>query len=145
MTIVPGVLGIIAAVVALVATRLEHMAVAMGLGGGCLAIELLGRGQVLGAVALIAGSAVMAAIVLVAVAVIEVDARPSRRLQPWKLVFLAPLVAVALLAARDGVAQAPPTSTRDVAGALIVIGLIALGVPLLVRRTRGSPGPGVAR
>ena len=139
MTIIPGVLAVLAAIVALVATRLEHMAVAMGLGGGCLAIELLGRGQVTAAVALISGSGIMAGIILVAVAVIEVDARPSRRLQPWKVLLLAPLVAVGFLAAHEGVVRAPPTSTRDVAGALMVVGFIALGLPLLVRRTQGSP------
>lgn len=138
VTSVLGALAVVAAVVALVARRLEHMAVLMGLVGGLLSVDLLARGDTFTAVGLIAAAGIMAAVVLVAVAVIEVDARPSRRLQPWKVLLLAPLAAVGWWASSSG-AVAIEASPRAAPGAVLVLGLVALGVPLLVRRTSSAP------
>jgi hypothetical protein len=138
VTVVLAACAIVAALVALVARRLEHMAVALGVVGGVLAVDLVGRGAIAAAVGLIAGSALLVVIVLVATALVEVDARPVRRLQPWKLLLLVPLL---LIGARSGdhwIVSSLATSPRAVAGAVILVGLLGLAAPLVVRRRHGG-------
>lgn len=146
MTLALAACAVCAAFVALVAPRIEHMAIALGIVGGTLAIDLVGRGATSAAVVLIAGSALAVVIVLVAVALVEVDARPVRRLQPWKLLLLSPLVGIAVRVAALPTGQPTlPLSARVVAGAIVVLGLLALAIPLLVRRRQGGLLPGARR
>lgn len=140
MTLVSGACAVVAALVALVARRLEHMAVALGVVGGALAVDLITRGLTASALALTAGSALLVLVVLVALALVEVDARPVRRLQPWKLVLLVPLVAIAMRV--EGAVGTGPAGgnggARATTGAIIVIGLLGLAAPLLLRRRQGG-------
>lgn len=139
MTLFSGACALIAAVVALVARRLEHMAVGLGVVGGALALDLVGRGATSAAVALTAGSALLVLLVLVALALVEVDARPVRRLQPWKLLLLVPLGPIA--AKVGGLAPVPGaelSSSRAAVGAMLVVGLLALAAPLWLRRRQGG-------
>jgi MYXO-CTERM domain-containing protein len=139
VTLVLGACAVVAAVVALVARRLEHMAVAIGVVGGVLAVDLIIRGLPAAALALTAGSALLVLVVLVALALVEVDARPVRRLQPWKLLLLVPLVAIApQVAGHAGGVQVAGDPVRASTGAIIVVGLLALAAPLLLRRRQGG-------
>jgi len=134
-----GACAIVAAIFALVTRRLEHMAVGLGVVGGAFAVDLVGRGATSAAVALTAGSALLVLIVLVALALVEVDARPVRRLQPWKLLLLVPLGGIAAqVGGLAHVARAEVASSRAAVGAILVVGLLALAAPLWLRRRQGG-------
>ncbi len=138
MTIVLAVCALVASLVALVARRIEYMAIALGVVGGVLSLDLMARDATTAAVVMMAGTSLLVMVVLVAVALVEVDARPARRLRPWKLLLLAPLVVV--LSRVDGslVQSSSARPTRALAGAVIVVGLLSLAPSLLVRRRQGG-------
>lgn len=138
VTLVLAACAIAASLVALVARRIEHMAIALGVVGGALAVELMGRDATTAAVVLLTATSLLVMVVLVAVALVEVDARPARRVRPWKLLLLAPLVLV--FSRGDGLlARASSQSpTRALAGAVVVAGLLSLAAALLVRRRQGG-------
>jgi hypothetical protein len=138
VTIVLAVCALVASLVALVARRIEYMAIALGVVGGVLSLDLMARDATTAAVVMMAGTSLLVMVVLVAVALVEVDARPARRLRPWKLLLLAPLVVV--LSRVDGslVQSSSARPTRALAGAVIVVGLLSLAPSLLVRRRQGG-------
>ena len=139
-----GVVCVLAGLLALVATRLERMAVALLVIGVAEAAVVVAMEPAVPSSAwpmvlvLVLGAVAMSAVVLGAMAVLEVDARPARQLRPWKLLLLVPL---ALLALRLGpgllAASAAPPSSADngaLAIAFVTIASAALAVPLLARR-----------
>ncbi len=86
---------------------------------------------------LLAGAVAMAATVLGAMAVLEVDARPTRQLRPWKVLLLLPLFLLALQLTRSVPTSAPtatPTNMPALALTLLTLAAAAVVVPLLVRR-----------
>ncbi len=136
-----GGVGVVAAVLALLATRLEHMAVALCVVGGALAAALATASPdqgVFGAVLLLPVGAAMTLVVLGAMTVLEVDARPRRQLRWWKTLLLLPLLLVAVALWPDIAAdvEAPAVAETEVAVALTLLSLAgtALVVPLLARR-----------
>jgi hypothetical protein len=133
-----------AAFAALVTTRLERMAAAVGVVGSALAAHALAVTGPAAAAVLLVCTVAMMAVVLGAVAVLEVDARPRRRLQVWKLALLLPIVGVAALVVLggqglEGASLAP--SGRATAIAALTVGMAAVAIPLLVRRTQGGSPP----
>jgi hypothetical protein len=149
-----GTLAVLAAVAALLTTRLEHMAAAVGVVGVALVTRLALTPHREGAWLVLVCAAVVVMIVLATVAVVEVDARPKRRLQWWKLSLLLPLVAIAALsptaepvAVPDAEGKKPVISVSSgraspAAGAVagISIGVTALAASLLLRRRQGGEG-----
>lgn len=132
-----------AAFVALLTTRLERMAAAVGVVGSALSAHALAVSGPVAAAVLLVSTVAMMAVVLGAVAVLEVDARPQRRLQIWKLGLLVPLVAVVVLVL---VKEQPDGGTlvaggRATAIAVLTLGVATVAVPLLVRRTQGGSPP----
>jgi hypothetical protein len=138
VTLVLAACAIVASLVALVARRIEYMAIASGVVGGAFSVDLLARDATAAAVALMAGTSLLVMVVLVAVALVEVDARPARRLRPWKLLLLVPLGVV--FSRADGLLASTSTTspTRALAGVVLVVGLMSLASSLLVRRRQGG-------
>lgn len=138
-----GGVGVVAAVLALLATRLEHMAVALCVVGGVLTGALalaLPHTAVAGALLLLPLSFALTLVIVGAMTVLEVDARPRRQLRWWKTLLVVPLVLVAVALWPDlSPTAAPPVvvdSPTAVPEALTLLSLAAaaLVVPLLVRR-----------
>jgi hypothetical protein len=136
-----GGVGVVSAVVALLATRLEHMAVALCVVGGALAAAVAVANPnvgLAGALLLLPVAAAMTIAVLGAVTVLEVDARPRRQLRWWKTLLLVPLVLVAAAMWPDldaaGAPRPPETTAVPTALTLLTIAGAALVVPLLARR-----------
>lgn len=145
-----GVVCVLAGVMALLATRLERMAVALiviGVAEAALVVALQPTTTTaLPVVAvLVLGAVAMTAVVLGAMAVLEVDARPTRQLRPWKVLLLLPLVVLAVRLAPDLTAAAtttspktPSTDHRPLALTFMTIGAAAVAVPLLARRREAT-------
>ena len=136
-----GGVGVVAAVLALLATRLEHMAVALCVVGGALAAALataVPEDGVAGALLLLPIAAAMTLVMLGAMTVLEVDARPRRQLRWWKTLLLVPLLLVAVSLWPDiaAGASAPSADNTAVPEALTLLSLAgaAVVVPLLARR-----------
>lgn len=137
-----GGLGVVAAVLALLATRLEHMAVALCVVGGALTAALamaLPNEGFAGALLLLPLAFALTLVMLGALTVLEVDARPRRQLRWWKTLLLVPLLFVATALWPDIVvvdAAAPIADPTGVPEALTLLSLAgaALVVPLLSRR-----------
>jgi len=133
-----------AALAGLVTTRLERMAAAVGVVGSALAAHGLAVTGPAAAAVLLVCTVAMMAVVLGAVAVIEVDARPRRRLQTWKLALLLPVVGVVAMVVLGGESlegASLAASGRATAIAALTLGVAAVAVPLLVRRTQGGAPP----
>lgn len=146
-----GVVCVLAAVMALLATRLERMAVSLlvvGVTEAALVVALQPQlpeaaSPVVAVLVLVLGAVAMTAVVLGAMAVLEVDARPTRQLRPWKVLLLLPLIAVAIRLGPDVAAasHAAPTTTAGSSAltlTLITIAAAALAVPLLARRREAA-------
>lgn len=130
-----------AAFVALLTTRLERMAAAVGVVGSALSAHALAFSGPAAAAVLLVSTVAMMAAVLGAVAVLEVDARPQRRLQFWKLGLLVPLVAVVVLVGEQLDGGTLVSGGRATAIAVLTLGVATVAVPLLVRRTQGGSPP----
>jgi hypothetical protein len=130
-----------AAFVALLTTRLERMAAAVGVVGSALSAHALAFSGPAAAAVLLVSTVAMMAVVLGAVAVLEVDARPQRRLQVWKLGLLVPLVVVGVLAGEHLEGGTLVAGGRATAIAVLTLGVATVAVPLLVRRTQGGSPP----
>ncbi len=153
MALTLGTLAVVAAVAALLTTRLEHMAAAVGVVGVAFAADVrLDAAASPVSWLLLMCTALVVIIVLGAIAVVEVDARPKRRLQWWKLTLILPLLALAWMgASTQGHPEAAffrgiwPTSTvtpAAVAVAAMSAGVSALAASLLLRRRQGGePSP----
>lgn len=153
VVVVCGLVCTLAGVFALMATRLERMAVAVVVIGGAAAglvvathavdpgVDGIGHSLPI-AVTLLVGAVAMALTVLGAMTVLEVDARPRRQLRPWKLLLLVPLVLLAVQLPTSTVLTAPavddPADGAAVALTLLTIAAAALAVPLLVRRREAT-------
>lgn len=154
MALTLGTLAVIAAVAALLTTRLEHMAAAVGVVGVAFAADVRldpAASQV--SWLLLICTAMVVIIVLGAIAVVEVDARPKRRLQWWKLTLILPLVALAWMGATTqgqpegafctGIWPSSTVTPAAVAVAAMSAGVSALAASLLLRRRQGGdPGAG---
>ena len=139
-----GVISVIASLAALIATSLERLAVAVATAG--LALAGLGLAAGVGVdVAIIvgAGTVAIAVPIVAAVAVLEVDARPARRLQPWKVLLLAP-VALLVWPLREASWTSLPVASDRAESAAVLLALLAVAaagptVLLLGRRRESEP------